>query len=120
MAKRLKTHHDLARQLWARGDSAALLICRPKAFGEDELDTMLRESRTPKAGPAPAAARDGATAGTVRLLPQRAGLVAGPQVGHGVADNPLHQRHFVLVRVGQPGAGQERGPPRHQPAQHRR
>jgi 3-methyladenine DNA glycosylase AlkD len=52
VAKRLKTQHELARELWKSGDSAArlvaMLICRPKAFGRDELDTMLRESRTPK------------------------------------------------------------------------
>ncbi|MEU7317754.1 DNA alkylation repair protein [Streptomyces sp. NPDC007083] len=52
LAKRLKTQHELARDLWATGDTAArllaLLICRPKAFGPDELDTMLRQARTPK------------------------------------------------------------------------
>ncbi|MEU3659995.1 DNA alkylation repair protein [Streptomyces sp. NPDC032940] len=52
LAKRLKTQQDLACRLWGTGDSAArllaLLICRPKAFGRDELDTMLREARTPK------------------------------------------------------------------------
>jgi 3-methyladenine DNA glycosylase AlkD len=52
VAKRLKTQQDLARQLWSTGDTAArllaLLICRPKAFERDELDVMLRESRTPK------------------------------------------------------------------------
>ncbi|WP_370943611.1 DNA alkylation repair protein [Amycolatopsis sp. cg5] len=52
VAKRLKTQQDLAKGLWATGDTAArllaLLICRPKAFERDELDTMLRESRTPK------------------------------------------------------------------------
>ena len=52
LAKRLKTQHDLARQLWQTGDTAArllaLLICRPKAFARDELDAMLREARTPK------------------------------------------------------------------------
>lgn len=52
IAKRLKTRQDLAEELWATGDSAArllaLLICRPKAFGRDELDAMLREGRTPK------------------------------------------------------------------------
>src|SRR4051794_22835546 len=52
LAKRLKVQPDLARELWARGDSAArllaLLICRPKAFERDELDTMLRQARTPK------------------------------------------------------------------------
>ena len=52
IAKRLKTRQDLAEELWATGDSAArllaLLICRPKAFGRDELDAMLRGARTPK------------------------------------------------------------------------
>lgn len=52
IAKRLKTQQDLACELWATDDTAArlvaLLICRPKAFGRDDLDTMLREARTPK------------------------------------------------------------------------
>jgi 3-methyladenine DNA glycosylase AlkD len=52
VAKRLRTQQDLAVELWATGNTAArllaLLICRPKAFGRDELDTMLREARTPK------------------------------------------------------------------------
>ncbi|MFI0369695.1 DNA alkylation repair protein [Actinomadura sp. 1N219] len=52
VAKRLKTQQELARRLWATGDSSArllaLLICRPKAFGRDELDVMLREARRPK------------------------------------------------------------------------
>jgi 3-methyladenine DNA glycosylase AlkD len=52
VAKRLKTQQDLARELWATGDTAArllaLLICRPKDFEQDELDAMLREARTPK------------------------------------------------------------------------
>jgi 3-methyladenine DNA glycosylase AlkD len=52
VAKRLKTQQELAVELWRTGDTAArllaLLICRPKAFGRDELDAMLRESRTPK------------------------------------------------------------------------
>ncbi|GAB2979557.1 DNA alkylation repair protein [Saccharothrix stipae] len=52
IAKRLKTRQDLARDLWETADTAArllaLLICRPKAFERDELDTMLREARTPK------------------------------------------------------------------------
>lgn len=52
LAKRLKTQQELARELWDTGDSAArllaILICRPKAFGRDELDGMLREARTPK------------------------------------------------------------------------
>lgn len=52
LAKRLKTQQELACRLWETGDSAArllaLLICRPKAFGRDELDVMVREARTPK------------------------------------------------------------------------
>ena len=52
VAKRLKTQQDLAVRLWATGDTAArllaLLICRPKAFGRDELDAMVRRARTPK------------------------------------------------------------------------
>ncbi len=52
LAKRLKTQQELARQLWATGDTEArllaTLICRPKAFERDELDRMLREARTPK------------------------------------------------------------------------
>ncbi|MFC8661803.1 DNA alkylation repair protein [Streptomyces sp. NPDC057199] len=52
LAKRLKTQQELARHLWATGDTAArllaLLICRPKAFERDELNVMLREARTPK------------------------------------------------------------------------
>jgi len=52
VAKRLKTQQELAVELWRTGDTAArllaLLICRPQAFGRDELDAMLRESRTPK------------------------------------------------------------------------
>ncbi|MGP3772333.1 DNA alkylation repair protein [Streptomyces sp. SDT5-1] len=52
VAKRLKTQQDLARELWATGDTAArllaLLICRPKAFERDELDAMVRETRSRK------------------------------------------------------------------------
>ncbi|MFF8598861.1 DNA alkylation repair protein [Streptomyces sp. NPDC015232] len=52
LAKRLKTRQELARELWATDDSAArllaLLICRPRDFGRDELDAMLRAARTPK------------------------------------------------------------------------
>jgi 3-methyladenine DNA glycosylase AlkD len=52
LAKRLKTQQELARKLWETDDTAArllaLLICRPKAFERDELDTMLRRARTPK------------------------------------------------------------------------
>ncbi|SEE68846.1 3-methyladenine DNA glycosylase AlkD [Arthrobacter alpinus] len=52
LAKRLKTQHPLAIQLWDTGDTAArlvaLLICRPKEFSRDELDTMLRQACIPK------------------------------------------------------------------------
>jgi len=52
LAKRLKTQQELARRLWATGDTAArllaMLICRPKAFERAELDVMLREARIPK------------------------------------------------------------------------
>ncbi|GAA2758888.1 DNA alkylation repair protein [Actinopolymorpha rutila] len=52
LAKRLKTQQELACRLWETGDTTArllaLLICRPKAFGRDELDVMVRAARTPK------------------------------------------------------------------------
>ncbi|MFF2622233.1 DNA alkylation repair protein [Oerskovia jenensis] len=52
VAKGLKTQHDLARQLWETGDTAArlvaILICRPRAWSADELDAMLRDARVPK------------------------------------------------------------------------
>src|SRR3954454_25326025 len=52
LAKRLKIQQDLACALWGTGDTAArllaILICRPKAFERNELDTMLRLARTPK------------------------------------------------------------------------
>lgn len=52
VAKRLKTQPELARQLWRTENTAArlltTLICSPKAFGRDELDTMMREACTPK------------------------------------------------------------------------
>jgi 3-methyladenine DNA glycosylase AlkD len=52
VAKRLKTQHELARQLWGTGDTAArllaTLVCRPKAFSEAELDRMIGEIRAPK------------------------------------------------------------------------
>ncbi|GAA1777674.1 DNA alkylation repair protein [Actinomadura chokoriensis] len=52
LAKRLKTQQELACRLWETGDGAArllaILVCRPKAFGRDELDAMVREARTPK------------------------------------------------------------------------
>ncbi|MCB7135807.1 DNA alkylation repair protein [Cellulosimicrobium marinum] len=52
VAKRLRTQHELAGELWATQDTdarlLALLVCRPKAYGRDELDAMLRDARTPK------------------------------------------------------------------------
>ncbi|MGJ9403886.1 DNA alkylation repair protein [Arthrobacter sp. KK5.5] len=52
IAKRLKKQQELAVELWATGDTAArllaLLICKPKAFSRDELDSMLREAGSPK------------------------------------------------------------------------
>lgn len=52
VAKRVKTNHALAVELWSTGDSAArllaLLICRPKLFSLDELDAMLRGAGSPK------------------------------------------------------------------------
>ncbi|WP_199425012.1 DNA alkylation repair protein [Actinotalea solisilvae] len=52
LAKELRTQHELALELWATGDTAArlvaLLVCRPRAFGRDELDAMIREVRAPK------------------------------------------------------------------------
>lgn len=52
VAKRLKAQPELARRLWATGDTAArllaVLICRPRAYAREELDAMLREARTPK------------------------------------------------------------------------
>ncbi|GAA1637336.1 DNA alkylation repair protein [Brevibacterium sanguinis] len=52
IAKELKKNDDLARQLWATGDTAArlvaILIMRPRSWDAAELDAMLRESRVPK------------------------------------------------------------------------
>ncbi|NED09673.1 DNA alkylation repair protein [Streptomyces sp. SID6648] len=52
VAKRLRTQQELAVRLWETDDTAArllaLLICRPKTFGRDALDRMLREARAPK------------------------------------------------------------------------
>jgi 3-methyladenine DNA glycosylase AlkD len=52
IAKRLKTRHELAQELWATGDTAArllaTLIARPKAFSADELDAMIHDIRAPK------------------------------------------------------------------------
>ena len=52
VAKRLKAQPELAQELWATGDTAArllaILVSRPRDYSADELDGMLRESRTPK------------------------------------------------------------------------
>jgi len=52
MAKEIKTNQDLAAGLWATGDSdarlLALLICKPRAFGVEELDAMLHGAVVPK------------------------------------------------------------------------
>jgi len=52
LAKRLKTQHELALELWATGDTAArllaTLVCKPKALSAAELDAMLRDVRSPK------------------------------------------------------------------------
>jgi 3-methyladenine DNA glycosylase AlkD len=52
LAKRLKTQHELAVQLWATGDTAArllaTLVCKPKSFAATELDVMIRGIRSPK------------------------------------------------------------------------
>jgi 3-methyladenine DNA glycosylase AlkD len=52
IAKRLKTQHELARELWDTCDTAAkllaLLVCRPKSLEAAELDAMLREASAPK------------------------------------------------------------------------
>ncbi|WP_349828623.1 DNA alkylation repair protein [Brevibacterium litoralis] len=52
VAKELKKNEDLARELWATGETpcrlVALLVCRPKQFTADDLDAMLRDARVPK------------------------------------------------------------------------
>jgi 3-methyladenine DNA glycosylase AlkD len=52
LAKRLKTQHELALQLWATGDTAArllaTLVCRPKSLSATELDAMVRDIHSPK------------------------------------------------------------------------
>ncbi|MHA7269009.1 DNA alkylation repair protein [Arthrobacter sp. HLT1-20] len=52
IAKRLKTQQELSRELWATGDTparlVALLTCRPKDFGREELDAMMRQCGIPK------------------------------------------------------------------------
>lgn len=52
LAKRLKTQHELALELWATRNTAArllaTLVCRPKALSAAELDEMIRDIRAPK------------------------------------------------------------------------
>lgn len=52
VAKKAKTDHALAHELWASGVSearlVATLICKPKEFSADELDAMLRETQSTK------------------------------------------------------------------------
>jgi 3-methyladenine DNA glycosylase AlkD len=52
LAKRLKTQHELATELWATGDTparlVAILISKPKAYSPGELDAMLRDAVVPK------------------------------------------------------------------------
>ena len=52
VAKEIKSNPELALELWATGDTAArlvaLLICKPKQFGQDQLDTVLREANGQK------------------------------------------------------------------------
>ena len=52
VAKEIKSNPELALELWATGDTAArlvaLLICKPKQFGQYQLDTMLREANGQK------------------------------------------------------------------------
>lgn len=52
LAKKIKTNHDLAQDIWATDDTAArllaLLICKPKQFDDEELDSMLRAARARK------------------------------------------------------------------------
>lgn len=52
LAKEVRTDHAFARELWATGATAArlvaLLVCRPKEFSREELDSMIREARAPK------------------------------------------------------------------------
>lgn len=52
IAKRLKTQHEFAKELWATGDSqarlVAILISSPKRYTAERLDEMLRDTRVPK------------------------------------------------------------------------
>jgi 3-methyladenine DNA glycosylase AlkD len=50
--KRVKTNQPLALELWETENTnarlLALLVCKPKEFTQEQLDTMLRDARTPK------------------------------------------------------------------------
>lgn len=52
IAKRVKPQPELARELWATGNTAArllsVLISRPKAFTAAQLDAMVRQAPVPK------------------------------------------------------------------------
>ncbi len=52
VAKRVKRNPELARELWAAGDTAArllgILLTTPRDWSVEELDAMLREARAPK------------------------------------------------------------------------
>jgi 3-methyladenine DNA glycosylase AlkD len=52
LAKRFKSQHELALQLWATGNTAArllaTLVCRPKELSPAELDAMIHDIRAPK------------------------------------------------------------------------
>jgi 3-methyladenine DNA glycosylase AlkD len=52
LAKKLKTQHELALELWETGDTAArflaTLVCKPNALAASELDKMIRDIRSPK------------------------------------------------------------------------
>jgi 3-methyladenine DNA glycosylase AlkD len=52
LAKRLKTHHELALQLWETGNTTArllaTLVCKPKMLSPAELDSMIHDIRAPK------------------------------------------------------------------------
>lgn len=52
LAKKIKTDQELARELWATGETAprllSMLICRVKDFSADDLDAMVRETDVPK------------------------------------------------------------------------
>ncbi|MBS1907524.1 MAG: DNA alkylation repair protein [Actinobacteria bacterium] len=53
LAKRIGTDQDLARALWDAGDVAGqllgILVATPRAFQADELERMVRETRSAKA-----------------------------------------------------------------------